>query len=153
PMGAQRVHGISTERAAAEGLPLEVVVREVVDILRSHMQAGVPVLAYNASYDFTVLDRECRRLGIEPLTEEEIIIIDPLVLDYKFDKYRSGSRKLADVAAFYGVAGFNAHDSSADCLATSQLAYTMAQHFYPSNILLAPETLHSVQKNWKKAWA
>lgn len=153
PAASSRIHGISNEMVQKKGLPPELAVQQIVDILRANMTSGVPVIGYNTSYDFTVLDRECKRLGIKPLTEDEIIVIDPLVIDYKLQKYRSGSRKLVDNVRHYGLPEFNAHDASADCIVTIQLAYTMAQHFYPSHLLLAPETLCSVQKNWKKEWA
>lgn len=150
---ASKVHGITNQHANEHGLPADLVVREVVDIIRKNVRAGVPIVGYNLSYDFTVLDRECKRLGIEPLSEEELIIIDAHFIDYKFDKYRKGSRRLADVARVYGVSEFDAHNSSADCLASAQLVYNMAQHYYPAHLLIAPETLCSIERNWKKEWA
>src|SRR5690606_9732845 len=93
PEGAAAVHGITTERARAEGAPARTVVTEVAQTLRVLFATGVPVVVYNAPYDLSLLDRECRRHGIEPL-DAPGPIIDPLVIDKAVDRYRKGKRTL-----------------------------------------------------------
>lgn len=66
PEGATAVHGISTERARREGRPPHEVIAEVVAALRALLDQGVPVVAYNASYDFSLLSAEAQRYGIAP---------------------------------------------------------------------------------------
>lgn len=56
PEQAANVHGISTEKARSEGRPVGEVLAEIADILAEHMAAGNPVVAFNASYDFTLLE-------------------------------------------------------------------------------------------------
>ncbi|MGO3032108.1 MAG: exonuclease domain-containing protein, partial [Microbacterium gubbeenense] len=51
PEGAARVHGISTERARAEGRDACEVVDEIVSAVRALLAAGIPVVAYNAAFD------------------------------------------------------------------------------------------------------
>lgn len=74
PAEAAGVHGISTERARAEGAPRAEVVEQVAAAL-AYGSAGpdgqwgrVPVVGHNLTYDLTLLDRELRRLRIGRLT-------------------------------------------------------------------------------------
>ncbi|GAA1123251.1 hypothetical protein GCM10009577_53100 [Streptomyces javensis] len=50
PEDAVAVHGITGERAAAEGRPAREVVEEVAEVLVAHWRAGAPVVAYNAAF-------------------------------------------------------------------------------------------------------
>ncbi|MFD8234058.1 exonuclease domain-containing protein [Streptomyces sp. NPDC059696] len=69
PEAAAAVHGITTERARAEGRPAGEVVEQVVTALTAVVLSGIPVVAMNAAYDLTMLDREARRHGVQPLAE------------------------------------------------------------------------------------
>src|SRR4051794_24467066 len=55
PEQATAVHGISTERARLHGHVASSVVAEVVAELRALFEQGVAVVAYNASFDFSLL--------------------------------------------------------------------------------------------------
>jgi DNA polymerase-3 subunit epsilon len=146
PAGASAIHGISTERARAEGQPAAVVVAEIVHTLRELLARGIPVTIYNAAYDLSLLNREALRYGIEPL-QEPAPIIDPLVLDKAVDKYRKGKRTLEAAALYYGVALTEAHDAAADAIAAGRVAQAMARkHVAALDIELA--LLHSQQINW-----
>ena len=112
PAGATAVHGVTTEQARAEGVPADAAVLLILQTLRMYQDAGHPLVAFNASFDFTVLDREARRHGLDPL--QPAPVVDPFVLDKQLDRYRKGSRKLVDVAAHYGVNLVDAHTADAD---------------------------------------
>jgi len=140
PAGATAVHGISTEQARAEGRPAVEAVLEILDTLE---QQRVPVVAFNACYDFTVLDREARRHGLEPFVP--VVVVDPFVLDKQLDRYRKGSRKLVDVAAHYGVRLDDAHTADADARAAVGVVRAMgARAPFPT-----PERLHAAQVTWR----
>lgn len=102
PDGATAVHGITTAHARAHGRPVPEVVAEVTAALRSLFRQGVPVVAYNASFDFSLLACEAARHGVDPLTDPAPVI-DPLVIDKAYDRYRRGRRTLEVVAAHYAV--------------------------------------------------
>ena len=89
PEGASEVHGIPTERARAEGRPTEFVVAEITQTLRTLFGLGIPVVVYNAPYDLSLLDRECRRNELDPLVDPSPVI-DPLVLDKAVDSLPQG---------------------------------------------------------------
>lgn len=133
PEGAARVHGITTERAQAEGRPAPEVVEEIVEKLATEIARGVPVVAFNARYDLTMLDREARRNGITPLTERgaELFVIDPLIIDKHLDKYRKGKRTLTAVCEVYNVnlSEDDAHAADADAIAAARVAWRMGEKF------------------------
>lgn len=153
PEGAAAVHGITTERAQAEGQDPASAVREIAgDLIHWHREGAV-VVAFNASYDVSLLHRECVRYGHTAEAEgmEKLRpVVDPHVIDKGLDRYRKGSRKLVDVAAHYGVelSEEDAHSSSADSLAAARVAYVLATR-YPHIGRMPADELHDLQREWK----
>lgn len=151
PEGATAVHGITTEHARAHGRPTAEVVAEVVDALRALLDAGIPIVAYNAPYDFSLLKYEALRHGIAPIVDPSPVI-DPLVVDKAYDRWRRGKRTLQVVAEHYAVRLDGAHDASADAVAAGRVAQALAERFAP----WLPETvneLHTRQIAWARAQA
>ncbi len=146
PEQATRVHGITTERMRAEGLPAASSIADIVEYLNELFSAGTAVVAYNASYDFTILDREAKRHGIAPLNRPRPIV-DPLIIDRQLDRYRRGARNLVANAAQYGVQLENAHDASADAIAAGRVAQALARKFFDQLDIPALE-LHEKQETW-----
>lgn len=128
PVQASAVHGITTERARAEGRDAAEVVAEIVAVLRALLAQRVPIVIYNAAYDLTLLNRECLRYGIEPLVDP-LPIIDPLVIDRAMDRYRKGKRTLEVAAEYYGVELMDAHDAEADAVAAGRVAQAIARKY------------------------
>lgn len=146
PEAASAVHGISTERARAEGRASELVVAEITQTLRTLFALGLPVVAYNAPYDLSLLDRECRRNELEPLIEPGPIV-DPLVLDKQIDTYRKGKRTLEAAAAHYGVPLDEAHDAGADAIAAGRVAQALLAA-RPDDLDIPIAELHGRQEIW-----
>jgi len=150
PDGAAKVHGITTERARAEGRPAADVVAEVVGTLAGAVADGVPIVAMNAAFDLTMLDREARRHGIKPLTDvvgDALRVVDPRVLDKRVDPYRRGSRTLTALCEHYGVRLDGAHDAAADAVAACRVAWRIAQQYAEIGRALLDE-LHDQQTDW-----
>jgi len=146
PAQASAVHGITTERARAEGRMAAEVVAEIVASLRSLLERGVAVTVYNAPYDLTLLNREARRHGVAPLSSPAPII-DPLVIDKAVDRYRKGKRTLEFAAQFYGVELLDAHDAGADAIAAGRVAQAIARR-YPEKLGADVSELHGLQVGW-----
>jgi DNA polymerase III subunit epsilon len=146
PEQASAVHGITTERARAEGRPAAVVVAEIIATLTDLFDRGLAVTIYNAPYDLSLLHHEAIRYGLEPLTEPAPII-DPLVLDRVVDKYRKGKRTREVAATVYGVDLMDAHDASADAVAAGRVAQAMVR-LHPEQLSIESELLHSQQVAW-----
>lgn len=149
PAEASAVHGITTERAQAEGEPARQAVRSISTALELVLCEGLPVVAFNANYDLSLLEAELGRYGLANPYLAGARVVDPLVIDRALDKYRPGSRKLADVCAHYKVTLGNAHDATADALAAARLAYILAR----KHDLLDLDELQKRQRVWYHSWA
>lgn len=127
PDAAAAIHGITTEVAERDGMDHAEGLREIRAAIQEVWRAGDALCVYNASFDCTILDRECRRHGLGAF-EVDGVIVDPMVLDKEFDKYRRGKRTLLVTAAHYGVelSDDDAHGAEADATATAQLAAILA---------------------------
>ncbi|GGR96265.1 MULTISPECIES: 3'-5' exonuclease [Streptomyces] len=156
PADAVAVHGISTARAAAEGRPADQVADAIADVLVGYWKAGVPVVAYNAAFDLTLLSAELRRYGLPSLTDRlgtaPAPVVDPYTIDRWADRYRRGKRNLEAVCAEYGIVLGAAHDATADALAAARLASAIADR-HPKIAALGPAELHRRQIRWYAEWA
>ncbi|WP_309619882.1 exonuclease domain-containing protein [Salinibacterium sp.] len=146
PAAASAVHGITTERARALGRNSQVVDAEITQSLRVQYALGNPLVEYNAPYDLSLLDRECRRHGLEPL-RPPTPVIDPLVLDKVVDKFRKGKRTLEVTASHYDVALDDAHDAGSDAIAAGRVAQALAAA-YPDQLDVPLADLHERQVTW-----
>ncbi len=146
PMAASNVHGVTTGIAKARGRNSKEVVSEILETLRGFFTAGIPVVAYNAPYDFTILHYEALRNGLEPLSDPKPII-DPLVLDKFVDQYRSGKRTLQISASVYGVQLSDAHNATADAVAAGKIAQAIALK-HAAKLPADAFELHDLQKVW-----
>jgi len=151
PDEATKVHGITTEHSRAHGVPVAVALEAVAEVLADAMDADVPVVGMNLSYDFTILDRELRRNGLATL-EERIgrpigPAVDVFVIDKAVDRYRRGGRKLTDLRQTYNVRHDGAHDATEDALAAARVAWRIAQR-YPAIAAMDLTELHDNQVKW-----
>ena len=149
PEAASNVHGVTTENARMHGRQSTEVVSEILETLRGFFDSGIPVVAYNAPYDFTILHHEAIRNGLEPLSNPQPII-DPMVLDKFADQYRRGKRTLQVASSVYGVELSEAHNATADAIAAGRVAQAIARKFsekLPADAL----ELHNAQVVWSKA--
>ena len=145
PEGAAAVHGITTERARAEGKPAGEVVADVLAALGQVIASGVPVVAMNARFDLTMLDREAARYGLPPLPAGPVI--DPLVIDKQVDRYRKGRRTLTALCEHYEVPLGAAHTSEADAIAACRVAWRIGTRYDRLAGMTLAE-LHDAQVGW-----
>lgn len=131
PEEATAVHGITTAHAREYGHP-PAELATLADGLGYWLGRGVPIVTYNAPFDWTLLDREIRRHKIGGpkggwgLWFEPRPIFDPLIIDKGADKFRKGSRRLGDVAAHYGVtADGDLHGAEVDAILAGRLWLAM----------------------------
>jgi DNA polymerase-3 subunit epsilon len=128
PEEASAVHGITAGTLEVHGaMDAPAAMDKLAHMIDLAIGEGVPIVAYNARYDLTILDRELRRHGLLVPDWSAARVIDPHVLDKWLHRFRRGSRKLADVCEHYGVTLEDAHDAGADALAAARLAYVLAK--------------------------
>ncbi|WP_084144234.1 exonuclease domain-containing protein [Amycolatopsis taiwanensis] len=147
PAEATAVHGITTEHARQHGEPAADVVWAIAGALTRAWLKTHPVVVYNASYDLSLLDREMRRHGLGEL--DTAAVIDPLVIDKHYDRFRRGSRKLVDTARHYRIelSEQDAHGAAADALAAARVAWRLAR-VYPELAGMRLPELHAHQIAW-----
>ena len=148
PEQASAIHGISTERAREHGLPAAAAIDEITRAVADGLRSGTPLVVMNARYDLSLLDRECRRYGVDSVSERlgdaPSPVIDPLVIDKHVDKYRKGKRALHALCAHYGVRLDDAHDARADAVAAARVVRRMAEKHRPVGAMPLEE-LHGLQ--------
>lgn len=144
PEQAAEVHGITTEYAREHGQPAKDVVYQVAMALGGLFADGVPVIAFNAAYDFSVMHYELQRYGFPPLACYPVL--DPLVINKQVHKFKKGKRTLEVLATEYGVELENAHTSKDDALAAERLLTAMSFEY---DVIEQPATaLHEQQVTW-----
>ncbi|MDO5701651.1 MAG: exonuclease domain-containing protein [Bowdeniella nasicola] len=155
PTRASAVHGITTAMAQASGVPPAPALAEIAQRLADALAAGIPIVAFNAAFDLSLLERELCRYELPTLSSrgELCPVIDPLVLDRVLDRYRRGKRRLADLAAVYGLAEPEGlHTAEVDVALTLGLIREMGQR-YEQLAVTDPLTLHRHQIGWHREWA
>lgn len=146
PEGAASIHGITTEHAQTHGAPAAQVVAEIVGVIGDLFSHGIPVLAFNAAYDFTVLDSEARRHGL-PFPPARPVL-DPYVMHKHVRERWRGKRTLVALSENYGIKLDSAHTSAADATAAVHLAQHLATE-HPE-LCLPAAALHDAQIGWAR---
>ncbi|WP_236539237.1 exonuclease domain-containing protein [Spiractinospora alimapuensis] len=148
PEDAARIHGVTTQRAEAEGVPAIDGVEQITSAVADILADRVPLVVMNAPYDLTLLDREARRHGLTPLAErlDGSIepILDPLILDKHIDRFRRGKRNLTALCDHYDIEHGGAHHAGADAAA----AVAVVRRIASASTALATMglgELHSIQ--------
>ena len=126
PEQAAAIHGISTEKARAEGRPHNEVLKETVDTIKQAWDDGFTLIVFNAPYDLTVL---------RALTGDFTVtgpVFDPLLIDRAMDRYRKGGkRNLGALSEHYGVQLENAHEATSDAMAAARIAWKQVNSVWP----------------------
>lgn len=127
PPDSTAVHGI-TDEEVADAPSFETLMPKVIELLEGH----IPV-AYNAGFDRGFLLAEVERakhmlnpeIDLPPAMRADVEWIDPLVWARELLKNQK-SRKLGDVAKFYGVPLEQAHRAAGDAEATGRVLLAMS---------------------------
>lgn len=152
PEEATAVHRITNERVKAEGLPADQAVAEITERLADLIMQGIPIVAFNARFDLTILDREAHRYQQESLTDliadpGKMRVIDPYVLDKHFNRFRKGRRTLSVLCEAYDIPLDEAHAADADALAAARLAWKLG-HTETELASYDLNSLHQAQVVW-----
>ena len=141
PRESAEVHGI-TEAMLAEAPTSAEGLRVVVDWVQSLVERQVGLVVFNAAFDLTMLRAEATRLGLTQPDWSRLLVVDPFVVDWGIERGAPGppvgvpgvrrqmrSRRLVDVASYYGIPILNAHDATCDARAAREVAVELgARH-------------------------
>lgn len=155
PAESSKIHGLTTEYIKANGgepaESLEAICLVIAAVMQDRQTA---LVGMNLVFDLTMLDRNCRRWGVTPLTDRVGQIrpaLDAMILDKKVDPFRKGTgmRKLDNIAPLYRVPRGDAHTSEADALCAARVVWRIGR-LYPPIGELDLGTIHELQAAWKK---
>lgn len=120
PAASTSVHGITDEMSQRDGVPQAQALVELRDYLGG---SGLPVVAFNASFDMQMLSAGLTRLGASDVGD--LAVICPYVLDKQFNKYVRGrnQRRLMPTIERYGLTLHEDdwHGALADAVVTGEL--------------------------------
>ncbi|MEV5007258.1 exonuclease domain-containing protein [Streptomyces sp. NPDC055692] len=151
PAEATAVHGITSEQARAAGRPAAAVIEEIIAALAASSDAGLPIVAMNAQFDVTLLEREADRYGLRRLFVRSVPrVLDPRVLDKHVTPYRKGKRNLAALCTYWCVKLDGAHNAEADAKAACSVVSKIARRF-PWLTSVDLGDLHERQVQWARA--
>ncbi len=155
PDTAIAVHGITNERAKQDGRELKKTIAGIAYALVASSMANIPVVGMNVSFDLKMIDYLSQKFFGDSLSERGFTgpVLDVLVIDRFYDKYRKGGRKLIDLCTFYGVDEaemlHNAQNDVEACVAV--LLKQCAK--YPEMLSVGIDALYQAQKVWHRDWA
>lgn len=157
PPAASAVNGLTDAFLREHGEQPAVALDEIASALAEEMSRGVPAVGFNVSFDFAILEAELSRYDLPTLSERLggtiAPVVDPLVLDRIFDRYRRGKRRLAAVCAVYGLPErSDFHQAEADVSATLDLLDAMIQRFDALR-QMSIEEVTAFQREGHREWA
>lgn len=153
PIPAGHIHKLDASFLSANGTDPAQTLEAICLVISAVMGPTQPLVGMNIAFDLTMLDRNCRRYGVTPLTDRcELYCIDPFVLDKLVEPYRKGKRNLERLAEVYRVPWdpVAAHGAEADAVAAARVAWRIGR-LYPALGALGPAQLHQFQVEWKRA--
>ncbi|MFE7972963.1 exonuclease domain-containing protein [Streptomyces shenzhenensis] len=154
PPETTEVHGIDDAKAQAEGQDPKTALDAIAGHLVAAITRNMPVVAFNQSFDWSILHYELIRNGLptmyDRLGREPVTLVDPLVLDKKFGERPTGKgqRRLQPTAERYGVKLDDWHEAKADALAALLIAEEQFERF-PQLARMTPEQLFGAQQQWR----
>jgi DNA polymerase-3 subunit epsilon len=147
PPDATDRNGITDEMVRRDGQPAAAALAEIGTLIGKYIADGVPVVAYFASYDVTVLHTELARHALPAIDWSLASIIDPFVLHKQAEPKWFGSKTLGDLCGYYQIQLVNAHEAASDAAAALGLARGIAaRHQRIAQVSLS--ALHQAQIRW-----
>jgi DNA polymerase-3 subunit epsilon len=154
PPEATEVHGITDAMVQDDGRDPKVALDEIASTLAAAITHGMPVIAFNQCFDWSILHYDLARHGLDSVHERvgpgPLPLLDPHVIDKQCDKYVKGTgmRKLKPTAERYGVELEDWHTAEADALAALLIAEAQFEK-YPQLNSYGPQQLFAAQKAWR----
>lgn len=157
PAEATAVHGIDDAKVQAEGREPKEALEEIASYLAHAISQGMPVIAFNQSFDWSILHHDLVRNGLPTMADRvgpgPLPLIDPHVVDKEFFKYvrGQGNRKLKPTAERYNVALNDWHTAEADALAALLITEEQFVRYRQHLDFMGPEQLFAAQQRWRAA--
>lgn len=155
PDAAIAVHGITNGRAKLEGRDLKKAVADITESLVVGSKAHIPVVGMNVSFDLKMIDYLSQKFFGKSLSERGFKgpVLDVLVIDRFYEKYRKGGRKLIDLCNHYGVDEAEMlHNAQNDVEACVAVLLKQCSK-YPELLSMGLDALYLSEQAWHRDWA
>ncbi|MFJ4926895.1 exonuclease domain-containing protein [Streptomyces sp. NPDC088736] len=152
--GATAVHGITDAMVTADGRDPKEALDEIAGHLAAAITYGMPVIAFNQSFDWSILHYDLIRNGLPTVHDRvgagPLPLLDPHVIDRQcLQRLRgAGMRKLKPTAERYGVELKDWHTAEADALAALLITEALFAKYGQLNSM-GPQQLYAAQKAWR----
>lgn len=150
PESSTKIHGMTNEFIKANGKdPIEVL-----DKVARALEKAPILVAYNIAYDLPLIDYELNRYGLKNLDSSVYYkVLDPMVIDRHYDKFRKGKRTLGVTAEVYGVkVEGDLHNAQTDVITTLKVLDAIVEK-YPKIKEHNLNDLQNLQRVWYHDWA
>lgn len=150
PEESTKIHGMTTEFVQKHGKDPKEALKKISKVLNG----ADKIVIYNASYDLPLLNEELKRYNLPPLNDGiSRKVVDPLVIDRHYYRYRKGKRTLEVNADFYGVeVEGDLHEATTDVITTLKVLQEQEKRF-PELLKMNPEKRFNNQAAWHKVFA
>ena len=154
PPETTAIHGITDARAQADGQDPRSALEEIADTMARAIRYGMPLIAFNTAYDWSVLHHELERHQLPTMFDrlggQPYSLLDPHVIDRQVvPRLRgSGARKLKPTAERYGVELTDWHTAEADALAALLIADAQFTK-YPQLGEMSMQQMFEAQQAWR----
>lgn len=153
PEEASSINGLTTEHVQEHGMNALEGIHEI--LLELSYNPTSPIVAYNGSYDITILYHNAKRLGLKPTKAFRAVfgegfalhLIDGLTMHRKAYKKWRGRRNLSTLCEHYGIDLTDAHTAEADTDAAAKLTVAITNE-NPNLFGGDEETLAAAQAVW-----
>lgn len=157
PDEAAEIHGYTTARVQAEGQDPATALDEIAAHLADAIKWGMPLVAFNTSFDWTVLHCDLLRHNLPTVAERAglcpLPLVDPHVIDKKVQQRvrGKGMRKLKPTCERYGVTLEDWHTAEADALAALLIAEAQFERYARLVAVWdeGPAALFAAQQQWR----
>lgn len=146
PDKASAIHGLRDADVVDAPSPV-IALRELATWVDDLASRSVPLVVFNAAFDLTVLRTEVWRYRLPQPRWDAVLVIDPFVIDYGIERGRLGSRRLTDVAEYYGIALENPHDATCDARVARDIAIELGAR-HPGVVRPEPRLAMAQQRFW-----
>lgn len=155
PEEVAEIHGFNDARVQAEGQDPASALNEIATRLADAIGWGMPLVAFNTAFDWSILHHELIRHSLPTLADRLgadafLPLLDPIVIDKQYDRYVKGSgmRKLKPTAGRYEVELTDWHTAEADALAALLITEKQFER-YPQLGEYSPQALFRAQQRWR----
>jgi DNA polymerase-3 subunit epsilon len=152
PAGATAIHRI-TDAMVVDSPLLATAVETIAQRITDVWANDGAIVGMNVGYDLTMIESLCRRLELPTLSERggPGAVMDVLVIDRHFDKWRKGKRTLVDLCRHYEVALGDAHSASADAEA-SLAVFERQRERFPELDAMPLVDVNTTLRSWYQEW-